>query len=487
VYEISCPREGSYSSKDGLDFSFRFLNESNSYMITVGISRTALSSTESEDVRAIAMLRAAKKSREEQNNKIDLTTGNFETFSKDAFAGKPDKDLRSVIKEYILERYDNVFDKPFSVVEIVIGVESTIERVVKALHYLHKHEMISFDWAPDIWQDGIDKSQWLIQEFAVNNNNLENLKRGSKRVIQPYLQTYTDIKTKEYDFFICHASEDKKDVAEPLEKELKEKGAKVWLDKGVLTVGDRLLQKINEGMINSKYGIVIISPDFFKKDWPQIELAGLVQKEINGEKVILPVWHNVDYEMVKSKSPILADRLASNTKEGIPHVANDMLIAARMSSENNVDNSITKTDQSEVADIAVDFYKTKSEADKHIYGLKLAVKLKKPPDQLRLRLHLNWPCVIPVVKVSGLEQYDRSIDDGVLRERIYELNWESRIFPGQVKEIIGVRSPYQLQYEFNDEVLNEVDNNEVFLGYTLYFEDHLPIPGSKSFKELNVF
>jgi hypothetical protein len=51
------------------------------------------------------------------------------------------------------------------------------------------------------------------------------------------------------------------------------------------------------------------------KDWPQKELDGLAALEVNGRKVILPIWHNVTKEEVAQYSPTLADRLAVRTAE----------------------------------------------------------------------------------------------------------------------------------------------------------------------------
>ena len=61
------------------------------------------------------------------------------------------------------------------------------------------------------------------------------------------------------------------------------------------------------------YGIVIISPNFIKKNWTEYELNGMITKEMNGHKVILPIWHKVTKNEVINYSPALADKLALNT------------------------------------------------------------------------------------------------------------------------------------------------------------------------------
>ena len=122
-----------------------------------------------------------------------------------------------------------------------------------------------------------------------------------------------------YDAFLSHASEDKAAIATPLYKALTRAGVSVWYDQSVLTLGDSLRRRIDDGLSRCRFGIVILSPKFFSKDWPQRELDGLVAREnVSGQKAILPVWHRMTKSQVANYSPTLADRLAGNSKEGIP-------------------------------------------------------------------------------------------------------------------------------------------------------------------------
>ena len=131
-----------------------------------------------------------------------------------------------------------------------------------------------------------------------------------------------------FDLFISHASEDKDAVARPLYQLLREKGLSVWFDEAELTLGDSLRRKIDSGLAKCAYGIVILSPHFMAKEWPQRELDGLVARETStGEKAILPVWHQIDKRALVRHSPMLADRLAASTRDGIPKVADQILRA----------------------------------------------------------------------------------------------------------------------------------------------------------------
>ena len=115
---------------------------------------------------------------------------------------------------------------------------------------------------------------------------------------------------REYDFFISHASEDKDDFVRPLAEALVEAGCNVWYDETMLKPGDSLRRSIDKGLVDSRFGIVVISPSFIKKSWPEYELNGMVAKEMNGHKVIIPIWYNVTIDDVLHFSPTLADKLA---------------------------------------------------------------------------------------------------------------------------------------------------------------------------------
>jgi len=126
---------------------------------------------------------------------------------------------------------------------------------------------------------------------------------------------------KEWDVFISHASEDKESVALPLHNRLKAAGLRVWIDRFELKIGDSLREKIDEGLAGSRYGVVVLSPSFLAKRWPAQELNGLFAREEAGRKVLLPVWHELTKERLAHTSPMLADRVAGCTANGIDAVA----------------------------------------------------------------------------------------------------------------------------------------------------------------------
>lgn len=138
-----------------------------------------------------------------------------------------------------------------------------------------------------------------------------------------------------WDVFISYASEDKMAIAEPLAHALTKKGFTVWYDEFELRIGDKLRRSIDHGLSNSRFGIVILSKSFFRKNWPQSELDGLVQREQDGQKVILPLWHDVGSREVKGYSLMLADRVAAKWSDGLNNVVADIIRVISPSSSVN--------------------------------------------------------------------------------------------------------------------------------------------------------
>jgi hypothetical protein len=131
--------------------------------------------------------------------------------------------------------------------------------------------------------------------------------------------------------FISHASEDKDGFVRPLAEALLRK-FDVWYDEYELKIGDSLRGKIDEGLHKADYGVVVLSPSFFRKKWTAAELDGLLALETSTRKLILPVWHGLTLSEVMAQSPILAGRLAADGARGIQVVA-DLLEQAITASE----------------------------------------------------------------------------------------------------------------------------------------------------------
>ena len=123
----------------------------------------------------------------------------------------------------------------------------------------------------------------------------------------------TDNYIKKHDVFISHASEDKELLVRPLAYALQSEGLSVWYDEFELRIGDSLRKKIDRGLANSRFGIVVLSKAFIKKGWTNYELDGIITNSISGKQTVLPIWHNITKQEVIDYSPSLADKVARNT------------------------------------------------------------------------------------------------------------------------------------------------------------------------------
>lgn len=133
-----------------------------------------------------------------------------------------------------------------------------------------------------------------------------------------------------HDVFISHASEDKADLARPLHDLLVERGFTVWLDEVQMKVGAHLRRRIDQAVATSRYAVVVLSPAFFAKNWTQYELDGLVAREMNGEQLILPIWHNITKDQLLKVSPSPSDRVALSTGVlSIEEIADELAEAIR--------------------------------------------------------------------------------------------------------------------------------------------------------------
>ena len=125
--------------------------------------------------------------------------------------------------------------------------------------------------------------------------------------------------------FICHTSSDKTFVG-PLATILESRGLDVWYDEFKLGVGDSLTKGIDRGLATSNYGLVVFSPEFFGRPWPESELAGIRNRLHAGEqKKLFPIYHGVSNDDIRKRYPPLADIYALNTMDGIENLSTELI------------------------------------------------------------------------------------------------------------------------------------------------------------------
>ncbi len=124
----------------------------------------------------------------------------------------------------------------------------------------------------------------------------------------------------EFDVFVSHAWENKKDFLDEFVDALRTLGIKVWYDTSQIKWGDSMRKHIDDGLKKSRFGVAILSPNYLAegKYWTKAELDGLFQLESVNGKTLLPIWHNLTKKEVMAYSPIIASKLAMSTATMTP-------------------------------------------------------------------------------------------------------------------------------------------------------------------------
>lgn len=119
-----------------------------------------------------------------------------------------------------------------------------------------------------------------------------------------------------YDIFISYANVDKISYVDELKKSLDKLKIRIFYDKDTLEWGDNWKNKILEGVSKSEFAIIVISGNFFGREWTEKELNELLNRQNhNGQKIILPILYNITVAQLQEKYPAIADIQALNSSK----------------------------------------------------------------------------------------------------------------------------------------------------------------------------
>jgi hypothetical protein len=113
-----------------------------------------------------------------------------------------------------------------------------------------------------------------------------------------------------FDVFLSYASGDATDFARSLADQLRQHNLRVWFDQYELQPGDNIGKTLDDALRRSRKVVMVLSPRFFRGRWLRRELDVVMEREAQGERVILPIWHGVNHDEVAEYVPELADILA---------------------------------------------------------------------------------------------------------------------------------------------------------------------------------
>lgn len=112
----------------------------------------------------------------------------------------------------------------------------------------------------------------------------------------------------EYDVFLSHANADKQNFVDELNNSLEKLGVKIFYDKNSLEWGDKWKDRILDGTKKAEFAIIVISENFFDREWTEKELGQFLNRQNrDGQKLILPIVHNITNDDLKKKYPTVAE------------------------------------------------------------------------------------------------------------------------------------------------------------------------------------
>ena len=150
----------------------------------------------------------------------------------------------------------------------------------------------------------IDKLKNFFIFNTIEKNKLSNSHLNKEKLLSnDLLKSYSA-----YDLFLSYSSNDRQTIIEPLYHELKDEGFTPWFDIKEIKWGDSIVQKMQDGIANTKIIIFFISESYLKKPWTLKELRSIVaMQQISDSQIIFPILLGITEKELIQSVPFLAD------------------------------------------------------------------------------------------------------------------------------------------------------------------------------------
>lgn len=161
----------------------------------------------------------------------------------------------------------------------------------------------------------LDENNLKMINNTLKNNNLKLEKNGNLKIDnhnnEPKKRQNNNENYEKFDVFISYSSKDKEWVNE-LYNKLNETDLNIWYDNR-LTIGDKLLETINNGLNNCEYGIIVLSEHYINSFWTKKEYSSLYPLIENGK--LLPINHGLTDKQIAELDKTLLDVIYRSTDE----------------------------------------------------------------------------------------------------------------------------------------------------------------------------
>lgn len=154
------------------------------------------------------------------------------------------------------------------------------------------------------------RPRWSRASSSVSYTPAQILALTRIRTSVENLATKPDLR----DVFLCHAWDDRQGAAKELHDLLESLGVSVWFSEKDVGLGVPLMRAIDKGLVNSKVGIVLVTPALLRR----LPAEGIADKELSAllaRDRLVPIVHNTTYEALREVSPLLGSRSGLSTGE----------------------------------------------------------------------------------------------------------------------------------------------------------------------------
>lgn len=135
-----------------------------------------------------------------------------------------------------------------------------------------------------------------------------NKNAAAKRAEEKVVDVVAHKNRKQYDVFISHANADKLEYVDELYLAIRKLGISIFYDSEVLSWGDKWKDVILNGTESSEFAIIVISDNFFDREWTERELSEFLNRQNeSGQKIILPLLHNITVDDMRAKYSDVGD------------------------------------------------------------------------------------------------------------------------------------------------------------------------------------
>lgn len=237
----------------------------------------------------------------------------------------------------VRKKRDGVADKLQRIIKKKNKTNGDMQKISQYNTDLLKHEKAITKLIREIGNNTDSMEKYRTKVTQEQNKQLQSMIKSmdtQRNANKEYLKKYTELSGKlnelssdikqsaekkeiiEFDVFLSHSSLDKEDYVSELSDKLEGKELKVFEDVKVFKIGQSQTSMMNMGILNSRFVVVFLSPNFIKSGWSEYEFKSFLNREINEKKIIiLPIWHNVSYEDVRDYNPYLVDKFALDTRK----------------------------------------------------------------------------------------------------------------------------------------------------------------------------